>query len=848
METATRKMRLSDCCPVAGISDGMIRARDGAVTIGWEVFLPDEYSVTAGVYDAMLCNFASAFRTLPEWTVMHRQDRYTWKRYHGEGAGSFLASSYERHFESRRYLEHRQLIFFTINPSRPGKAGMFKPFGGVAAFGLRYRGVTQKDSRRRLEDFVSKAEDFMSIVCAEGISCRRLTTADLEGTGLESGLMQSWMQLGSEGPMLEDIWRDEGGTYVQTQGKRMMAWSFSRADDLPAEADTSMRVEALSSDNGTVSLSWCSPLGVSLECEHAVNAYFVRMPQSDSLSILERRRKNMTAFSEGSAENSVNASDLEEFIEMIHRDSKMCIWTHANVMAWGPEEMETALRGSVSTALSRMGVTAKMNTYDTPVLFWAALPGGEMELSEDNWRLGELYEALCFSTWESYQSGLKGGFLRLCDRHRHIPVPFDTLDVAHRQGLIENYNTFILGPSGSGKSFFTNWYVRSCYDAGAHVFIIDKGDSYETQCAVVREETSGRDGVYYSWGADHPYAFNPFAGWRRWASEEDNDGMNFLLSALRMIWSPEKGWDNSTNPILQRMVADFLESWGDREDDPVFDDFYRYFGSEIVPRIDPDSVSGDGTAREPYMVGHTKVTRDTFAIGDFDKALSPYRTDGKFGFLLNNHHPADLFTSRFVVFEVDELSGIDETLYALCTFCILDSFQKKMRQNRTDFKLMFIDEAWAAIANPGTANYIKNLWKTSRKYHTQAAVVTQQLSDIVSSPVVQDAVLGNSSVKILLDQRSNAASFERMVECFGLSERDAALVQSVGRNPDPKCRHEVFITLGGRRSSVFNLEVSPQERWAYESEKTRKQPLLDLAREVGMIEAIEQKVRSHGKD
>lgn len=856
METGTRKMRLSDCCPVAGISDGVIRARDGAVTVGWEVFLPDEHSVTAEGYERMLSTFAGAFRTLPDWTVVHRQDRYTWKEYAPDEGASFLGGCYERHFGGRRHLEHRHFIFFTINPSRPGRTGMFKPFGGTAAFGIRYRGVARRDTAAVIGEFISKVSDFMSVIGSEGMPSRRLGTADLEGEGCQGGLLQSWLQMGAGGPMLGDIHRDPSGSYVETQGRRLMAWSFSRADDLPGETDSSMRVDALSSDHGTVSLSWCSPLGVGLDCEHAVNGYFVRTPQAEVLSMLERRRKNMTAFSERSAENSVNAGDLEEFIEMIHRDSRTCVWTHANVMAWGPPGMEASIRGSVGTALARMGITAKMNTYDTPVLFWAAMPGGEMELSEDNWRLGELYEALCFSTWESYQRGLEGGFLKICDRHRHIPVPFDTLDAAYREKLIENYNAFVLGPSGSGKSFFTNWYVRSCYDRGGHIFIIDKGDSYETQCAVVREQTGGRDGVYYSWSAEHPFSFNPFAGWRRWDSEEDNDGMNFLLSVLRTIWTPKDGWNSVNSPILFQIVSDFLGTLSGREDDPVFEDFYRFLGREIVPRIDPSAVkrprggrSARAKAPEPYEVGHTVVTPENFNAADFDKALKAYGADGQFGFLLNDPHPADLFSSRFVVFEVDALSAQDPTLYSLCTFCILDSFQKKMRQNRTDFKLIFIDEAWAAIANPETAGYIRNLWKTARKYHTQAAVVTQQLSDILSSPVVQDAVLGNSSIRILLDQRSNSASFDSMAACFGLSERDAALVQSVGRDPDPRCRHEVFFSLGGRRSAVFSMEVSPQERLAYESDKAMKRPLLEEAARTGsIIGAIRSRTEGDGKD
>jgi type IV secretory pathway VirB4 component len=68
--------------------------------------------------------------------------------------------------------------------------------------------------------------------------------------------------------------------------------------------------------------------------------------------------------------------------------------------------------------------------------------------------------------------------MKMCDRFRNIPVRIDLQAAAYQAGLIDNYNAFILGGSGTGKSFFTNYFVRSCYDAGQTVFIIDVGDSY----------------------------------------------------------------------------------------------------------------------------------------------------------------------------------------------------------------------------------------------------------------------------------------------------------------------------------------------------------------------------------
>lgn len=238
----------------------------------------------------------------------------------------------------------------------------------------------------------------------------------------------------------------------------------------------------------------------------------------------------------------------------------------------------------------------------------------------------------------------------------------------------------------------------------------------------------------------------------------------------------------------------------------------------------------------PYLVGGVEVGPSEFDIRGLCIALDPYGKDGRFGFLLNDPHPADLFGSRFVVFEADAVSEADGTLYALCTFCILGAFERKMRSDSDAFRLLFIEEAWQAIATEGTADWLRGLWKTARKFHTSATVVTQQVSDIISSSVVKDAIIGNSPVKILLDQRGNAASFEDLSQLLGLSPVERALVQSVGRAlPADARRREVFISLGGKRYGVYALEVSPEEALIYESDKVKKRPLFELARQTGSI-------------
>ena len=830
-----RTIHLEECIPVAFVGDGFILARDGSLTIGWELFPPAEYTVTQEQYDTMTTLMASAFRGLPEWTMLHKQDVYRKRRYHSAPSGHYLDDCFSRHFEGREYLEHRQWVWFTFNPAVPGRAGAMKGTLQGAAGGIRYRSPELRELPSLLRQFESRCTEFVAAVSSSGgFRSRRVTTEDLEGTpGGDDGILEEYKRwFGS--PMDGTDIIQEDGTYLDRDSRRMFSHSFASTDDLPGEVANTLKVRSLSSADCDILLSSASALGSGLPYEHIVNMYWLYPNQQHALRELDRRMKNMSSMSKGSAENTVNAEGIARFIDMIHAESTIAVYTHMNILSWGPRNEELAMRGAVGAALSSLGLTGKLNTVDMPQLFLAGFPGGEMEIGEDNLFIAELEQAMCLSVSESFMRDFPGGTLRITDRHRHTPIRIDTQEGAYDAKLIENYNAFILGPSGSGKSFFTNWYVRSCFDRGQHVFIIDKGGSYEGLTAVIREETGGRDGVYYTWSSDHPYAFNPLGGCRGWAAEQDAvSGISFFVSLLKIIWTPKGGWDAASDAVLFRIISDFLVSLPPEGDDPVFEDFLRYIRDQVRPRILREH---DGA--EPYVVGGVEVTPAIFDVRPFCIALDPYGETGRFGAVLNERHPADLFSSRFVVFEVDAISEMDPTLYAICTFCIIHAFERKMRSDSDAFKLMFIEEAWQAIATEGTADYLRGLWKTARKYHTSATVVTQQVSDIISSPVIKDAILSNSPVKILLDQRSNAASLGEISRLLGLSHLDEALVRSVGRDlPEDARYREVFITLGGKRSGVYALEVSPEEALVYESDHVRKRPLFEKAAETGSFRA-----------
>ena len=814
--------------PLMDCVDGALVSKCGDVTVGWELTLPDAYSLLEAEYDEMEQSLASAIRILPPWTMVHRQDVYLYDRFRAEPGKSFLSESYGRHFEGRRYLTHRQYLFLTMS----AKSSALRPVSASGITGGRLKAKTPP--KERLRQFSIKATEFISVLAGGGhIRARRLSDEDFAARD-NSGIIPDYLRMYSPDRVFSDLGMRPDS--VRVSGRSLWAYTLSEADDLPTEVSTTQRVESLSGSSSELFLSYGAALGSLLETEHIVNQYILTVPQTEVLSELDARKRRMQSMSR-SNDNRIGAEEIDEFVDEVHKESFVSVRAHTNILAWGSEADHLEIRGKISSALAGMGVTCVEDTVDVPVLWYAGIPGAACEIGAENLMLMELHSALCLGVWETFERDIPEGLLKICDRTRNVPVTIDVQTAAQDLGYIDNYNAFILGGSGTGKSFFTNFFVRSCYDAGETVFIIDVGDSYEGLCSVIREESGGRDGIYYSWDEKHPITFNAFLGFEDWVDGrgklcQDSNGLNFLLSFLQTLWCPAGGWTSDMTAILKQIVLDFILSRRGSPALPVFDDLRRFIRDVIAPQMQ------DGRG---YVCGDVTVGTDRLDVNALLLAMKEYAAGGPFEFLLNDPHPKDLFSSRFTVFEVDRLSTLnDPKFYSLCVLCIMNSFDAKMRTS-PGFKVMVIEEAWKAISNETMAPYLAGLWKTARKFMTSAVVVTQQISDIISSSVIRDSILQNSSVRILLDQSNNRNNFGQLSELLGLTDRQRNLILSMNRANNPAYRYrEVFISMGEKKAGVYATEVSPEEAVAYESNKIKKKPFLDLAARVGAVEAIKQ--------
>jgi len=228
-----------------------------------------------------------------------------------------------------------------------------------------------------------------------------------------------------------------------------------------------------------------------------------------------------------------------------------------------------------------------------------------------------------------------------------------------------------------------------------------------------------------------------------------------------------------------------------------------------------------------------KVSREDFNIDNMLTTMRQYYRGGRYDFLLNSDKNIDLLSKSFIVFEIDSIKENRE-LFPVVTIIIMEAFISKLRRLKGIRKQFICEEAWKALSSPNMAAYMQYLYKTVRKYFGEAIVVTQEVDDIISSPIVKEAIINNSDCKILLDQRKFMNRFDVIQSLLGLTEKEKGQILSINMANNPSRNYkEVWFGLGGVQSAVYATEVSMEEYMTYTTEESEKLEVQRKAEELG---------------
>ena len=801
--------RMEEMLPIMAVEHDCIVSKQGDVTVVFKAELPEIFTLSDQEYEAFHQSWIKAIKVLPKFCVFHKQDWFLEKGHKADFSGcgeSFLSRSSERFFNERPFLEHSCYIMLTKKPA--GRKNSTTLFSNL----LRSSIVPEETLKPQLlQDFTDACGQFKRIMEDSGfIKLDRLQNDALRSQSRRIGLVEKYCFLAEleDSFVFKDIRFDEG---LAVGDKHCQLFTLGDAADLPGLCGSRINYDRYSTDKTKFSVGFASTLGQLLSCNHIYNQYIFIEDSQKTIQKLESKRLRLQSLSAYSRGNLIARDATNDFLNEAVSQQRLPVKAHFNVLAWSTDKEELKeIKNKVSSALAQMDAAAKQETVGAPQIYWAGMPGNAADFPMNDSFDTFTEQAVCFLNMETgYKASLSPCGIRLGDRLTGKPVHVDISDEPVRMGICTNRNKFILGPSGSGKSFFTNHMVRSYYEQGTHIVLVDVGHSYKGLCDMV-------NGYYFTYDEKNPIRFNPF-----YISEGDNldtEKKESIKTLLLALWKKD---DETFNRSEYVALSNALQLYYEKLDAepsvfPCFNSFYEFLREEFVSVLQSD-----------------KVKEKDFDADNFLYVLRPYYKGGEFDYLLNATENLNLLKERLIVFELDNIKD-HPILFPVVTIIIMEVFINKMRKLKGIRKMILIEEAWKALMKEGFAEYIKYLFKTVRKFFGEAIVVTQEVEDIISSPVVKQAIINNSDCKILLDQSKYQNKFGQIQELLGLTEKEKALVLSVNKANDPARKYkEVFISLGGMLSKVYRTEVSLEEYLAYTTEESEKVKMNAYAEKFG---------------
>lgn len=801
--------RMENLLPVMAVEHDCILSKQGDVTIVFKAELPEIFTMSDQEYEAFHQSWIKAIKVLPKFCVFHKQDWFLQSSYKADFSSddsSFLTRSSERFFNERPFLDHSCYVMLTKKPA--GRRNSTSLFSNL----LRSSIVPEDTLKPQLlQDFADACGQFKRILEDSGfIKLVRLKNDSLRSESRKIGLVEKYCFLSEqeESFIFNDIQFDEG---LSVGDKHCQLFTLGDAADLPGLCGSRINYDRYSTDKTKFSVGFASTLGQLLSCNHIYNQYIFIEDSQKTIQKLESKRLRLQSLSAYSRENMIARDATNDFLNEAVSQQRLPVKAHFNVLAWSTDKEELKeIKNKVSSGMAQMDAAAKQETVGAPQIFWAGMAGNAADFPMNDTFDTFTEQAVCFLNMETgYRSSLSPCGIRLGDRLTGKPVHVDISDEPVKMGICTNRNKFILGPSGSGKSFFTNHMVRSYYEQGTHIVLVDVGHSYKGLCDMVK-------GYYFTYDEKKPIRFNPF-----YISDGDNldtEKKESIKTLLLALWKKDdETFNRSEYVALSNALQLYYEKLGINDEIfPCFNSFYDFLKEDFISILKRDMVK-----------------EKDFDVNNFLYVLRPYYQGGEFDYLLNATENLDLLKERFIVFELDNIKD-HPILFPVVTIIIMEVFINKMRKLKGIRKMILIEEAWKAIAKEGMADYIKYLFKTVRKFFGEAIVVTQEVEDIISSPVVKQAIINNSDCKILLDQSKYQNKFDQIQELLGLTDKEKALVLSVNKANDPARKYkEVFISLGGMLSKVYRTEVSLEEYLAYTTEESEKVKMNAYAKKFG---------------
>ena len=467
-----------------------------------------------------------------EGRIVQKLDIFSKKKYTAEPSHQFLQQKYSEHFDGRLFKTIETVLLFT----------------DIVDDKLKKKNKHYDFSEKSYKELRDKCQKVWMLLKQSDCEPQFLFEKDFEY--YISGVLSMKF---SEVPTYDNI--KSTNEYLKI-GKRFVK-NISYVDveniDLPSEIEpySILGGNGAASETAVDNFTFINELE---DYETIVYNQIITIPlQAPQQRELDKKKKKHEGAANNSPSNAIIAEEIQTLLHNIAVDGQLVVNAHFSILfsAETLEKME-GTQSLIENKLFTKGIIVSKNAYNQLELFRSAIPGNATELREYDLFMTTSEAALCFFFKESYPVNEESNFyLRFTDR-QGVPLKVDPSDLPMKTGRINNRNKFVLGPSGSGKSFLMNNIIEQYLTYNYDVVIVDTGDSYSGTCKY-------KGGRYIQYTEEKPITMNPFL----MNKEEFNiEKIEFLTNLIFLIWQgPDAMMSSAQKSILDNVLMSYYHQY-----------------------------------------------------------------------------------------------------------------------------------------------------------------------------------------------------------------------------------------------------------------------------------------------
>ena len=467
-----------------------------------------------------------------EGRIVQKLDIFSKKKYSAEPSNQFLQQKYSEHFDGRWFKTIETILLFT----------------DIIDDKLKKKNKPYNFSDKSYKELRDKCQKVFMLLKQSDCEPQFLFEKDFEY--YISGALS--MQF-SEKPIFDNI--KSTNEYLQIGNRFVKNISYVDVEniDLPSEIDpfSVLGGNGAASETAVDNFTFINELE---DYETIIYNQVITIPlQAPQQRELDKKKKKHEGAANNSPSNAIIAEEIQTLLHNIAIDGQLVVNAHFSILfsAKTLEKMEN-IQSMVENKLFTKGIIVSKNAYNQLELFRAALPGNATELREYDLFMTTSEAALCFFFKESYPVNEESNFyLRFTDR-QGVPLKIDPSDLPMKTGRINNRNKFVLGPSGSGKSFLMNNIIEQYLTYNYDVVIVDTGDSYSGTCKY-------KGGRYIQYTEEKPITMNPFLMNKK---EFNIEKIEFLTNLIFLIWQgPDASMSAAQKSILDNVLMSYYHQY-----------------------------------------------------------------------------------------------------------------------------------------------------------------------------------------------------------------------------------------------------------------------------------------------